>query len=91
MDDVIIIDSHDIARIRNEELDKLFVNGRGHASELKNHTRRYYGDDSLRGMPEQTRRQIKERIKAALVIAQEMAEFVDKFGLSDEEFESSSW
>ncbi|MBU1083410.1 hypothetical protein KKE14_03175 [Patescibacteria group bacterium] len=84
--DSIITDSHDIARIRTEELEKLFINGRGGASRVRELTRRCYGDSSLRGMPESTRREIRARTKAAFGIAQEIGDFVIECGLYDEDY-----
>jgi len=80
---VIITDPHELAIIREEELDKIFIDGRGHDTKLKEHTRKCYDDGSLREMPEQTRGQIRERTKAALTLAQETIEFVRNFGLLD--------
>lgn len=88
--DIIIEDPHELALVRKEELDKLFINGRGYDTGLKEHTRRCYGDESLRGMPERTRKEIKKRTKAALSLAKETVEFRHEFGLRDEEFQEDS-
>lgn len=77
----IIIDPQDLAKMKQEELDKFFVDGKGRDTKLKEHTRKCYDDNSLRGMPEQTREQIRERTKVALELAQETIEFVRNFGL----------
>lgn len=82
----IITDPHDIARIRNEELEKLFTNGRGRASNVRELTRRCYNSSSLKGMPESTREEIRMRTKAAFKIAQEEYDFVDECGLYNEDY-----